>query len=814
MKRTSSIWLALLLSGNGMVSLAQSSLLPDYKVASYQYWFDTDNNVINGGNYSDGKITFNLSSLDEGFHTLHIQVLTDKGILSPTSSVNFFRLQANNINQKEYTVKSVQYWFDDQTTQPKQSAYTSGATTLDLSSLDEGFHVLHYQVITDKGELSPVASAAFFRLTEKDVNKKDYAVKSVQYWFDDQTDQPKQSAYTSGATTLDLSSLDEGFHVLHYQVITDKGELSPVASAAFFRLTEKDINKKDYKVETVRYWFDKDINSKVETAYQSGILQLDLAKLKEGEHELYYQVVNDKGEISPTISAVIDRRLYDIYIDNTTQYTQEIINAETLLQSKPDLKLHYNNANTEKRGHLTLAENSTLSLGKFVQTANWGSVNDNNKYTKNGATYYHPTTLINRGFMRADSVIVKQTLYAGKWHFLSLPFNVDVKNIGMPENTYYAIRTYNGEQRAAGNMDDTWVNVQEEETMNAHQGYIVQLVNETNDKNIELIFKAKNDTKKNNIFTAGNVSIPLEEHLSEFAHNRSWNLVGNLYPSFFDTRYIDAQGTITVWNGNGYSAYSLADDKYVLMPFEAFFVQKPVDSNALAFNAEGRLNNAADAAESVNANSMASRRNEARKIYNFSLKNNDEETDRTRIVLNEHATLAYETNRDAAKFMENKPRVAQLFSVDAGVKYAINERPLNDGVSLLSVVIPQEGTYTLSLDNEEVTLIDSETGSKVLLDSNGYSFYAQAGTYNGRFIVSFDGDLTDIAQVNASEDGEVKVKDNVLSFDYIAPKNVKVYATDGRIFYHNTAVKSGKVTLSSGVNIVSINGVSTKVIVK
>ena len=116
MKRTSSIWLALLLTGNGMVSLAQSSLLPDYKVASYLYWFDTDNNVIDGGNYKDGKITFNLSSLDEGFHTLHIQVLTDKGVLSPTSSVNFFRLQTNNVSQKDYAVKSVQYWFDDQTT--------------------------------------------------------------------------------------------------------------------------------------------------------------------------------------------------------------------------------------------------------------------------------------------------------------------------------------------------------------------------------------------------------------------------------------------------------------------------------------------------------------------------------------------------------------------------------------------------------------------------------------------------------------------------------------------------------------------------
>ena len=818
MKHTS-IWLALLFSGNGVVSLAQGSLLSDYKVASYQYWFDAENTVFNGANYKDGKLTLDVSALSEGFHTLHFQTLTDKGELSPARSVSFFRLLTTDINQREYSIKSVQYWFDDQAEEPKQAAYASGTTTLDLSALDEGFHVLHYQTITDKGELSPIRSAAFFRLTEKNINKNDYVVKSVQYWFDDQAEEPKQAAYTNGTTTLDLSALDEGFHVLHYQTITDKEELSPVRSAAFFRLTEKDINKKDYELVRVKYWFDKDLATLVETTYQGGILQLDLAKLKEGEHEFYYQVVNSKGEISPVRSAMIDRRLYDIYISNTTQYTQEIINAETLLQSKPDLKLHYNAANIEKRGHLTLAEGSTLSLGKFVQTANWGSIVGNKKYTANGADYYHPTTLINKGFMRADSVIVKQQLGADRWYFVSLPFNTDVSKIGMPSGTYWALRTYDGAQRALGYMDNTWVNLQENETMNAHKGYIIQLTNEANDKHIELTFRANNDTKKNDIFTADSVSIPLEEHLSEFAHNRSWNLIGNPYPSFFDTQYIESKGTITVWNGNGYSAYSLADDHYVLMPFEAFFIQKPIDSNAVWFDTQGRLNTAEEAQTTALANKRIRRKqDEERKLFNFVLRdNNDVETDRTRIVLNEQVTLAYETSRDAAKFMEDKPRVAQLYSVDGGVKYAINERPINDGLAVLSVVIPQSGTYTLQLENcddKEVMLFDTKTGNKRILDHDGYSFDADAGEYSGRFIVSFDGNITDAAQINATDEGEIKVVGNALSFNFIKPKDIKVYAADGRLYYRNHTAKSGKVTLDSGVYIVSINGVTTKIMIQ
>ena len=890
MKQTS-IWLAILFSGNGVVSLAQGSLQSSYKIASYQYWFDTNEIIINGGDYANGKISLDVNALDEGFHTLHFQTITDKGELSPTSSVCFYRLldtnhqnkdytiksvqywfddKANNpkqaayasgtttldlsemeegfhvlhyqtitdkgelsptrsvafyrllpnsISQKDYAVKSVQYWFDDKANNPKQAAYASGTTTLDLSEMEEGFHVLHYQTITDKGELSPTRSVAFYRLLPNSINQKDYAIKSVQYWFDDKVNNPKQAAYASGTTTLDLSEMEEGFHVLHYQTITDKGELSPTRSVAFYRLLPNSINQKDYAVKSVQYWFDNDETTRAEATYKSGVIALNLSQLKEGEHTMHYQVVTNTGEVSPTQTTTIDRHIYDIYISNTTQYTQEIINAETLLQSKPDLKLHYNAANIEKRGHLTLAEGSTLSLAKFVQTANWGSIVGNKKYTANGADYYHPTTLINKGFMRADSVIVKQQLGADRWYFVSLPFNTDVSKIGMPSGTYWALRTYDGAQRALGYMDNTWVNLQENETMNAHKGYIIQLTNEANDKHIELTFRANNDTKKNDIFTADSVSIPLEEHLSEFAHNRSWNLIGNPYPSFFDTQYIESKGTITVWNGNGYSAYSLADDHYVLMPFEAFFIQKPIDSNAVWFDTQGRLNTAEEAQTTALANKRIRRKqDEERKLFNFVLRdNNDVETDRTRIVLNEQATLAYETSRDAAKFMEEKPRVAQLYSVNGGVKYAINERPINDGLAVLSVVIPQSGTYTLQLENcddKEVMLFDTKTGNKRILDHDGYSFDADAGEYSGRFIVSFDGNITDAAQINATDEGEIKVVGNALSFNFIKPKDIKVYAADGRLYYRNHTAKSGKITLDSGVYIVSINGVTTKIMIQ
>ena len=43
--------------------------------------------------------------------------------------------------------------------------------------------------------------------------------KALRYWFDDDVATVKTSNLLSGSHTLDVSSLIEGLHTLHYQVI-------------------------------------------------------------------------------------------------------------------------------------------------------------------------------------------------------------------------------------------------------------------------------------------------------------------------------------------------------------------------------------------------------------------------------------------------------------------------------------------------------------------------------------------------------------------------------------------------------------------
>ena len=783
----------------------------DYTIATVRYWYDKDY-TTHEVPYVDGTTVFDVSTLEEGFHTLHYQVIDSKGEASPSRTSSFFRIPSAVEQFKDYTIATVRYWFDkDYTTH--EVPYVDGTTVFNVSALEEGFHTLHYQVIDSKGEASPSRTSSFFRIPSAVEQFKDYTIATVRYWFDkDYT--THEVPYIDGTTVFDVSTLEEGFHTLHYQVINSKGEASPSRTSSFFRVKPTEEHFKDYAIQTVQYWFDNDISTMRTAIYDANATTINLSYLPEGIHTLCYQVKTSDGQVSPARTVAIDRWLYDIYVSKSEEYNDSTVSSDPLFATRPDLKLHFLADDTSVRGHLTVDEGTTLSLGKFVQTANWGSKNDGSKYTKTGVDYYHPTTLLNNGTMRADSVLLKQSLYRDRWHFLSLPFNANVSDIEVPEGTYWALRSYDGAARAAGLTAETWNNVRSGEQMEAGKGYILQLTKEGMDKTSWLTFKSIHDPQKNNIFTTDDVVLPLEEHQAEFAHNRSWNLVGNPYPCFFDSRFIDQEGTIIVWSGTRYDAYSLTDDNYVLMPFEAFFIQRPVSAATLTFSKEGRQH---DHNARQNAATRASRSNASRQILNFTLADS-EHTDRCRVVINEQASMAYETDKDAPKFMETRPQTPQLFCIEGGVQYAINERPLSDGLVKFSIYAPTAGEYRFGIADgtsalSDLTVYDTETETVWPLADGDYVFSATEGMHDGRLMVSLTGTATAISQVEVSEDGEMQVVGGELAFSFAKAKSVKVYSVDGRNLYNGTS-PSARITLQSGVYVVDVNGKTTKITVK
>lgn len=429
-------------------------------------------------------------------------------------------------------------------------------------------------------------------------------------------------------------------------------------------------------------------------------------------------------------------------------------------------------------GQLTASGDGTLSAGVFTINNYFYNRNNNNINENNGIYYSsdrRPTLLNNAENMRADSVLCKVTFEKNEWHFISFQYDVQMSDVYALNNTDYVIRQYNSAKRAAATGDQTeqtgassnWEPVPADGVLQAGKGYIIQAANNTttesgNNNEAVVVFPSRNTVTKNRLFTSNDIIVPLEEHASEFAHNRSWNLVGNPYPCYFSMNQLKDEfySPIVLWTGDNYQAYSPIDDDIILRPYESFFVQRPIDVEQMVFGAEGRMHYN-DALKATQADSQKPGVNSAparsidgaqRNVFNFTIEGCGSDN-RTRIVLNEKASMGYDCSRDAAKFFASKPSGAEIY-VDADVKYDICERPLADGTAQLAIRTAKAGQYTITLSGRytadwAVMLTDRETGATVNLCEGAYTFEAAAGTTAGRFQISFKSPLTAIDAIAA-----------------------------------------------------------------
>lgn len=337
-------------------------------------------------------------------------------------------------------------------------------------------------------------------------------------------------------------------------------------------------------------------------------------------------------------------------------------------------------------------------------------------------------------------------LYGSRWAFVSLPFDCKVSDItDLTEGRLHAVRYYDGAERAATGTGSSWKKFASEDAIiPAGQGFIIQVDGSTSDYNW-IQFKSQDNASKQYVFSKKEFSKALQKNPSTVESNQGWNLVGNPYLCYYNIHNLNFTAPITVWNGENrtYNAYSIIDDDYALRPNEAFFVQCPSALDAITFPVGGKQFDATILTQ--NASQRRAAATSSRKMLNLTL-SNDDATDQTRIVINDEASLGYETTCDASKFMSMDNTVAQLYTLDAqGTQYAINERPYDDGFVQLGASFATDGTYTIALtrgDMDSVFLTDLETGETTDLTLCEYTFHAAAGTDNGRFLISFAGEGT------------------------------------------------------------------------
>lgn len=452
----------------------------------------------------------------------------------------------------------------------------------------------------------------------------------------------------------------------------------------------------------------------------------------ENDYDILYGVDKSSTELLVPFWSVNSYKLasgWDAFPTiNPLDYETDLINVPGELVIAADIRFKNNpTVSVFDNGRLTVRGTDALSMKKYTQSHTLSGYDDNNWSYRNPV---YTNLLSESGAMRADSVIYKLNLKREYWQFITLPFDVNRADMQVNNDALFVIRYYDGKARADGETGN-WKDVPANGTLQAGTGYIIQA-----NKQTQLTLKAINNDNKNRLFSGNSLKRTLDEYASEFAHNASWNFIGNPYPCFYDIYYMDYTSPITIWDTRNrtYTAVSTEDDNYILSPMQAFFIQKPVEMKEISFSAEGRQLDATVRQRTTTRSAISSDRT----VFNFAL-NDGIYTDRTRIVINPEASMDYEMSRDAAKFMSDDKDVPQLFTLDAtGKYYAINERPLGNGIVSVGIYTGKSGTYTLSLVDatvtaDEVILTDKQTGSETRLDLDSYTFTAEAGFCTNRF---------------------------------------------------------------------------------
>lgn len=413
-------------------------------------------------------------------------------------------------------------------------------------------------------------------------------------------------------------------------------------------------------------------------------------------------------------------------------------------------------------------------------------------------------TLITDGNLDAKKLRFDITVNANQWYFFSFPFDINLADIKTPGK--YVFRKYNGSIRADQGTGG-WVDLASDETtLKQGVGYIFQTAQSGN-------LTLRVTKEKFGKLDANNIVKDLSSYPSADEQNASWNFIGNPQISYMDAASLGYDAPITYWNGNSYEAVRPGDDEFALQPFQAFFVQKPVDVSNIEFKAEDRITKS----ESINKQNNARARrigrgiNPDRLLINLTLSDGNH-TDKTRVVFNDKKSQAYELDCDAAKFaaINDAP---QFYTIEAKAgNLAINERPM--GSVKLGFAAKKAGNFTISAKrmDQPMLLQDNQTGATFDLTEGDYQFASNAGTFENRFVLVPSRGTTGIADIVKKTGINIMPTDAGINLNGVDGKKVTIYAADGTMLASRTF--DGMLNLMKGVYIVKIDNLSTKVMVK
>jgi hypothetical protein len=325
-----------------------------------------------------------------------------------------------------------------------------------------------------------------------------------------------------------------------------------------------------------------------------------------------------------------------------------------------------------------------------------------------------------------------------------------------------------------------------------------------------------------------------------------FNLIGNPYPSPIDlTSFVtdsnnigSITGTLYFWRKtnattlhstyaewtaglgfNGYNGDQIVDPNGVLQTGQGFFVEGTGTGTTVNFNNSMRSD---DHVNQFFKNAAAIERN---RVW-LQATNSAGVFSQTLLGYVTGATLGVDKNIDGLYI--NDGDIALTSLIDS-TPYAIQGRPLpldlNDVVPL-SFKVTTAGDYAIAINHadgffltgQNIYLRDNLTGTIHDLNSGGYNFASDAGTFASRFDIIYQlplGIVTPIFNANQVIIYSNSADNFVVNTGNIAMESVKVFDIRGRLLQEKKGINASQTIINSGltnqvllVQITSIDGVT------
>ncbi|MBO5960728.1 MAG: hypothetical protein J6P99_02645, partial [Paludibacteraceae bacterium] len=462
-----------------------------------------------------------------------------------------------------------------------------------------------------------------------------------------------------------------------------------------------------------------------------------------------------------------------------------------------------------------------------------------------------------------DEVINKKT----NIFWFSLPFECKLKDVFGIEGygTKWVVQRYRGDKRAElgfrPEIETFWANMKQSNTatLEPNRGYVLSLnLKESDFKEIE-VEEGGNKYKKSLLrlyfpsnateFTlsqSNNKTVEVPEHLCEVndpKHNRKpldshWNVIG--IPGYQPVTINENDYEASYPGGGYYPPTEEPDDPTAEQPTNGNYAPKFLytwngtkddytvqDGTSFTYKHfysymvqfAGTINWSQYTQNTPNP-STAPRRvaKKADKMYKVLLAENGENRDQTFITLSEKGNHEYTIGNDLEKI--GSTSVARIYTQEGNWNLAANYLSDTTTVLPLTLSIPAEGEYTLSLEqgrySSDALLYDRATGTYTDLSKEAYTFTAEAGVDNERFALRFamklPGNPTDLQQTQAQY--LVRTEGKRIIIEGMAG-DVRLYDMTGRIMTQQQAIDYTEITVPvTGVYVLQVGNQFEKMIIK